>query len=192
MIFFFDFSRAPTWSQVATTFSMKDWCRRRRRGRSRGRRRSPRSRRAGRCSRRGRHVSASTVASHAANVSMLCHDPHATSSRSGSIWCIARAVSAARRPYSSAVCGRSARARPSRCPTPGGRCRRAPCSPCATRRLRTGRPTRVVGVLLELQGLGDPARAEVDRHHRLGRADLPQEGDVLGQAEAVGLGGAPG
>lgn len=54
-------------------------------------------------------------------------------------------------------------------------------------------PRGVVGVLLECQGLGDPAGAEVDGHHRLGlRADLAHEADVLAEPEAVGLGGAPG
>lgn len=54
-------------------------------------------------------------------------------------------------------------------------------------------PGGVVGVLLELDGLLDAAGAEVDREHRFGlRADLPQEADVLGEAESIRLGGAPG
>ncbi|MGI3197975.1 hypothetical protein ACRJ4W_03440 [Streptomyces sp. GLT-R25] len=59
--------------------------------------------------------------------------------------------------------------------------------------LGQGGPGRVVGVLLELQGLRHSPGPEVDRHHRLGlRADLLQEADVLGEPEAVGLRRPPG
>ncbi len=51
----------------------------------------------------------------------------------------------------------------------------------------------VVGVLLEFQGFGDAAGAEVDGHHGFGLgADLAEEGDVLREAEAVGLRRVPG
>ncbi len=56
-----------------------------------------------------------------------------------------------------------------------------------------GGASRVIGVLLEFEGLGDAAGAEVDGHHGFGLgADLAEEVDVLGEAEAVRLGGVPG
>ena len=184
----------PTWSAVATTASMNA-------SMSTDEARklaevavgAPRSRRAARCSRRARRCARAPSASHAPNVGIAELElPHGDQlESSGSTSRIALAVSAASRPYSSAVF----------CPICHGPSISLPRhhSRDAVRLLGavaaaagpTGGAAGVVAVLDEVDGLLHAAGAEVDRHHRLD-AGVAGPAHELVDADLVGLDGPPG
>ena len=143
-------------------------CRRRGQEARGGRRRPGRSRCAARCSRPRRRTARRTVASQAAKVGIVVLElPQATSSRSGSTLRIARAVSAASRPYSSAVLCPICQGPSSSLPRHQTRTPCGSLAPLARRRSDRPGALGVVGVLQQVDGLGHPAGAEVHRHHRL-------------------------
>ena len=118
-------------------------------------------------------------------------EPHATSSRSGSRWRMARAVSAARRPYSAAVLWPSCHGPSISLPRHHIRMPCGSVTPCSTRRSDSAVPCGWLAYSRRSSASCRPRVPEVHRHDRLD-VGLAAHVHELVQAERVALDGAPG